>query len=329
MSCVDVCLCLLDSMLRDRSADYRQKSLNCASPSSPVFSSLDNSSPQSNLSFLSSESVPSPSLLSVGPNTDIQHPPVFRKELPPLSFPPGYDYPREKFLNEPHDCLNGDNIDARLSKPGARKETKDEDHCSKVLQWMAESNVLENPVSFDSTVGVLREKDERAEADVPCAEANECSPVQMAAEHCASDQNLSQEIQTPVTQGIETRAVGKSKFHPGILKKEEESAASQIFGFFQIQEEVRKLKEQLRESEAEIQQLKAELGRYLFLEDKEKRSGKLQLLPRAPTSDGSGHYAASSSCNETSLDRRLLVEGASLKRQAGMCAVLVLLYTLM
>ena len=41
------------------------------------------------------------------------------------------------------------------------------------------------------------------------------------------------------------------------------------------------------------------------------------------------HYAANSYCNETSPDRRLQVEGASLKRQPGMCSVLVLMYMLM
>ena len=104
-------------------------------------------------------------------------------------------------------------------------------------------------------------------------------------------------------------------------QKEEESAASQSCYSFELQEEVKKLKEQLRESKAEIQQLKAELGRYLFLEDKQKRSGKLQLLLRAPTSDETGQYAASLSCNETGLDGRLLVEGAFLKRQPGMCSI--------
>ena len=244
MGCVDVCLCLLDFILRSRSADYKQKSLNCAPPPSPVLTSCDNSSLQSNLSFV--ESVPSLSSYPVSPGTVIQCPPVFPKESSALSFPlSGCDSPHRKLL-------------------------KDDD------------------------------------------------------DHHVSDQNLSQEIHSPVAQGIETRAVGKSRFHPGVLKREEESAASQSYSF-ELQEEVKKLKEQLRESKAEIQQLKAELGRYLFLEDKEKRSGKLQLLlPRAPTSDESRQYADSSSCNA-----RLLVEGASLKRQPGLCTELILLYTLL
>ena len=329
MSCVDVCLCLLDSMLRSRSTDFKQKSLNCAPQPSSVFSRLDNSSPQGNLSFISGESVSSLSSLPVSPGADFQYPPVFQKELRPLSFPPGCDGPQEKFLNEPHVCSNGDYIDGHLSKPGTRKESEDEDHCTEVLQWMTESSVSEKPVNFDSTDGVIRQKDEHVAADVPCTEASEGFPVQIVANHPVSDQNLSHEIHSPVTQGIERRAVKKSRFHPVIMKKEEESAASQSCYSFELQEEVKKLKETLRESEVEIQQLKAELGRYLFLEDKEKRSGKLQLLPRASTSDESRLYAASSSCNETNLDGRLLVEGASLRRQPGTCTAVILLYTLM
>ena len=247
MSCADIFSCLLDLILQSRSADYKQKSLNCAPPPSSGFTSCDDSSLQSSLSFVSGESVPSLSSYPVSPGTDIQRPPVFQKESSALSsLPSGCDSPQRKLL-------------------------KDND------------------------------------------------------DHHVSDQNLSQEIHSPVAQGIETRAVGKSRFHPGVLKREEESAASQSCYSFELQEEVKKLKEQLMESKAEIQQLKAELGRYLFLEDKEKRSGKLQLLlPRAPTSDESRQ----SSCNETSLHARLHTEGACLKRQPGMCMVLILLYTL-
>ena len=314
MSCVDVCVCLLDSMLRSRSADYKQKPLNCASPSSLVFSSLDNSNPKGNTSFLSGESMPSLNSFPLSPDTDMQHPPVFQKELP-----------QEKCFDEPHVCSNGDNIDHGLSKPGTRGETKNKDHCTEVLHWLTESNVSENPVNFDSIDGVCRQKDEHMKASVPCTEVSECSLVQIVANHCASDENISQEMHSPVTEEIKTRAVGDSRFNPIIPRKQEESAASYSYSFELQKEvkEVKKLKEQLRESKAEIQQLKAELGRYLFLEDKEKRSGKLRLLPRTPTSDESRQYVASSSCNETSLDRRLLVEGASLKRQPGMCTVLI------
>ena len=136
MSCVDVYLCLLDLILRSRSADYKQKSLNCAPPPSSVFTSCDNSSLQSNLSFVLGESVPSLSSYSVSPGTDFQHSPVFPKESSALPFlPSGCDSPHGKLLKE----------------------------------------------------------DEY---------------------HHVSDQNLSQEINSPVAQGIEARAVGKSRLHP-------------------------------------------------------------------------------------------------------------------
>ena len=106
-------------------------------------------------------------------------------------------------------------------------------------------------------------------------------------------------------------------------QKEEESTFSQSCNAFELQEEVRKLKEQLRDSEAEIQQLKVELGQYLFLEDKDKRDRKRQILPGVSRSDESRQYAASSSCNEKGLDESLLVEGVCLGRLPGMCTVLL------
>ena len=104
-------------------------------------------------------------------------------------------------------------------------------------------------------------------------------------------------------------------------QKEEESTSSQSCNPFELQEEVKKLKEQLRDSEAEKKQLKLALGRYLFQEDKEKRIRKLQILPGVLRSDESRQSTANS-CNETGLDGRLLVEGDSLRRLRGMCTVL-------
>lgn len=45
--------------------------------------------------------------------------------------------------------------------------------------------------------------------------------------------------------------------------------------FFELQQEVRHLKDQLKKSEEENRKLQVELGKYLFLEEKEKRRGKL------------------------------------------------------
>ena len=107
----------------------------------------------------------------------------------------------------------------------------------------------------------------------------------------------------------------------------EESVRSQICYSSELEEELNKLKEQLRESEAERNQLKAKLKWYHLAGDKDKLSGKLPLESSANTSDESRQDADSLYFNKT--NKRRLVEGASLKRQPGLCTVLILLYTLM
>ena len=74
----------------------------------------------------------------------------------------------------------------------------------------------------------------------------------------------------------------------------------------ELQEQNNQLEEQLKNSEAENQQLQAELGRYLFLEDKGRRNQKLLLLSRASSSDQSRPCAGSASSALTSMDGRLL-----------------------
>ena len=89
---------------------------------------------------------------------------------------------------------------------------------------------------------------------------------------------------------------------------QKKSTATQTCDSFESKE----LEEKLMEREAEIRQLKAELE-------------KLQSVLRPPTSDESRQtYAASSSHNETSLNGRLLDDGASFKSQSGTCTVLIL-----
>ncbi|XP_074627230.1 uncharacterized protein LOC141885240 [Acropora palmata] len=90
-----------------------------------------------------------------------------------------------------------------------------------------------------------------------------------------------------------------------------EAAAFQNCKCIELQEGVNKLTEEQRECKAEIQQLKDKVDGFF-----KNLSEKLQvLLPTAPTSDERGQYAGSSSCNETSLEGRPMVDGASLKSQ--------------
>ena len=101
-----------------------------------------------------------------------------------------------------------------------------------------------------------------------------------------------------------------------------EAAAFQNCKCIELQEEVKKLTELQRECKAEIQQLEDKLDDFLdcFKNLSEKRE---VLLPKAPTSDESRQYAGSSSFNETSLEGRPLVDGASLKSQPSMFTVLI------
>ena len=101
-----------------------------------------------------------------------------------------------------------------------------------------------------------------------------------------------------------------------------EAAAFQNCKCIELQEEVKKLTELQRECKTEIQQLEDKLDDFLdyFKNLSEKRE---VLLPKAPTSDESRQYAGSSSFNETSLEGRPLVDGASLKSQPSMFTVLI------
>lgn len=62
-----------------------------------------------------------------------------------------------------------------------------------------------------------------------------------------------------------------------------------------LEEQTKRLGELLKQSEAEKLELQAELGRHLFLEDKQRRSGKVQFLSRASSSGEHTLCAASAS----------------------------------
>lgn len=82
----------------------------------------------------------------------------------------------------------------------------------------------------------------------------------------------------------------------------------------EFEETVSQLKEQLKQSEAEKEQLQAELGRYHFLEDKERRSEKFLLSMRSCGSDHNRLCAASAnSLALTTMEGRLLGSAAPLK----------------
>ena len=88
----------------------------------------------------------------------------------------------------------------------------------------------------------------------------------------------------------------------------------------ELRQQIRQLEEQMKQSEAEKQQLQAELGRYQFLEDKERRSEQVLLSSMArgrdQDKDSVRPCAAAASPGLKSMDGRLL-GGAALLREPG------------
>ena len=147
-----------------------------------------------------------------------------------------------------------------------------------------------------------------------CAEreSHECPDIQIGANQCQSSVE-----EVSAARSIGVRAPRNSVLDPFMLSTGEESTTFQNY-FFDLLEQINELKEQLRQSEVENQQLKAELGRHLFLEDREKRSDKLLSLPRASASDESRCFGASTSSKCVSSTGRLLGGAASLQGKPDM-----------
>ena len=88
----------------------------------------------------------------------------------------------------------------------------------------------------------------------------------------------------------------------------------------ELRQQIRQLEEQMKQSEAEKQQLQAELGRYQFLEDKERRSEQVLLSSMArgrdQDKDSVRPCAAAASPGLKSVEGRLL-GGAALLQEPG------------
>ncbi|XP_068753876.1 uncharacterized protein [Montipora capricornis] len=142
----------------------------------------------------------------------------------------------------------------------------------------------------------------------------ELQHFQVGTNHHLKCQSSLKEMEVSAAKGIGVRAPRSCGLDPCVLSKDEESATFQG-NYFELQEQGNKLVEQLRLSEAENQQLKAELGRYQFLEDREKRSGKFLSVPKPSASDDSRFRGARTSFKCVSTNGRRLGEAASLQEK--------------
>ncbi|XP_068753878.1 uncharacterized protein [Montipora capricornis] len=296
----DVYLRLLEYLLSDRNVTPEHEALNSVVPDSGVeersllsadflSASSWNSVPVSPESFCSRDSLPSAS-----------------------SSPSGCISLHEKFEGEPCEWSDVDLADSCLAKVQSKSETKETHQYAEMCQLKSQLSEEETPDNCDSIDGVLKPLESNVTCEAPFGESKECPDVQIG-ENCHPQCKIPLvETELSAAEVIGVRGSRNSGIDCFVLSKDEESATFQN-NCSELQEQINKLQEKLRQTEAEKQQLKADLGRYLFLEDREKRSGKLLSAPRAFTSDESRCCGGSTASKCLSVNGRLLGGTASLQ----------------
>ncbi|XP_068700062.1 serine-rich adhesin for platelets-like isoform X2 [Montipora foliosa] len=213
---------------------------------------------------------------------------------------------------EPCECSDEDLAAGCLAKAQSKPETKETHHYADVFQLKTELNEKENSDNCDSIDGVPKQLGSIVVSQEPLGESNECPDMQIGVNHNPQCQNSLEEMEVSAANDIGVRTPTNSGLDPFMLSKDEESATFQN-NSFELLEQINELKEQLRQREAENQQLTAEVGRYLFLEDREKRSGKLLSVPSEIASDESISWRASASFKCGTTNGRHLGGAASLQ----------------
>ncbi|XP_068700087.1 uncharacterized protein [Montipora foliosa] len=282
----DVCLCLLGYLLSDTNVAPEHEALNSVIPQSDSFEEH---------SFLSSEFLSAFSLNSLPATPDL-----FASTL------------ASKLQEEPCECSDEDLAAGCLAKAQSKPETKETHHYADVFQLKTELNAKENSDNCDSRDGVAKQPESIVVSEEPLGKSNECPDVHIEGNPGPQCQSSLEEIEVSASNGIGVRTPRNIDLDPVILSKDEESATFRN-NSFELLEQINELKEQLRQREAENQQLRAEVGRYLFLEDRKKRSGKLLSVPREIASDESISCGASASFKCGTTNGRLLGGAASLQ----------------
>ena len=222
-----------------------------------------------------------------------------------------------KLQEEPCECSDEDLAAGCLAKAQSKPETKETHHYADVFQLKTELNEKENSNNCDSRDGVRKQPESIVVSGEPLGESNECPDVHIEGDSGPQCQSSLEEMELSASNGIGVRTTRNIDLDPVILNKTEESATFQN-NSFELLEQINELKEQLRQREAENQQLRAEVGRYLFLEDREKRSGKLLSVPREIASDESISWRASASFKCGNINGRLLGGAAYFQDNPGM-----------
>ena len=90
----------------------------------------------------------------------------------------------------------------------------------------------------------------------------------------APDQDIQGPLSGPSSDKVDTGTATEDFFRTLLANLEDELAASQR-DHHELEQQFRKLEEKLKESEEEKGELQADLGRFLFLEEKARRRGRL------------------------------------------------------
>ena len=239
-----------------------------------------------------------------------------RDSLPSASSSPsGCISLHEKFEGEPCEWSDVDLANSCLAKVQNKSETKETHRYAEMCQLKSQLSEEETPDNCDSIDGVLKQLESNVTCEEPFGESKEYPDVQIGANCHPQCKNSLEEIELSAAEGTGVRGSSNSGIDRFVLSKDEESATFQN-NCFELQQQINKLEEKLRQTEAEKQQLKADLGRYLFLEDREKRTGKLLSAPRAFTGDEIRCCGGSTSSK--SATGKLLGRTASLQDKPGM-----------
>ncbi|XP_068753865.1 uncharacterized protein [Montipora capricornis] len=302
----DVCLCLLEYLLRDTNVAPEHEALNSVIPQSDSFEEH---------AFLSSEFLSASSLNSLPVTPDLfasSHPFTLKKSSSASSALIGCIGHHQRLQEEPCECLEEDLADGCPATAQSKPTSNETHQYAEVCQFKTELKEKEIADNCDSRDGVPKQPESIMVSEEPLGESNECPDVHIEGNPGPQCQSSLEEMEVSASNGIGVHTTRNSNLDPVILSKDEESATFQN-NCFELLEQINELKEQLRQREAENQQLRAEVGRYLFLEDREKRSGKLLSVPREIASDESISWRASASFKCGTTNGRLLGGAASLQ----------------
>ena len=331
---VDVCLCLLDCLLSNRHVSPEEEPAS----SSPLHSCDSNNQLDLSQSFLSDGFASSLSLVPASPSTYSEYGPFMPNKstsdsLSPVGklkknglLPLGDESETEEvtslaaecsgvhkeFIEKPLPLSNGLNLSScekglTAGDGNPYSEAKDADHFEDCFHLQTKLSNKEPSSKFDHKGGTHSAGD----VDFEVVHCRELQPAQHHTVQIHPKQNTACESVTQLSSSSssvsESSDVGTLLNECGrpTLPRDNEHADRQ-HQFHELQEQINQLEEQLKKSEAEKQQLQAELGRFLFLEDKGRRNQKLLLLSRESVSDQSRLCAGSASSALMSMDGKLL-----------------------